>query len=51
MTQTDSFEAYLALSEAVPGWTRGAEARELMRLSYALPDGAELVEIGSFLVA
>lgn len=44
----DQFEACLRLSESIPGWTRGDEARELLRLSAALPDGAILVEIGSF---
>jgi predicted O-methyltransferase YrrM len=43
------FDFFLSLSEQIPGWTRGDEARELMRLSYSLPDSAELVEIGSFL--
>jgi hypothetical protein len=44
-----SLERYLRLSETVPGWTRGAEAQELARISYSLPEGAVLVEIGSFL--
>ena len=45
---TEQLEAYLRLSESIPGWTRGDEARELLRVSAALPDGAILVEIGSF---
>ncbi len=47
--QEGTFDFYTSLSEAVPGWTRGDEARELMRFTHALPDGAEVVEIGSFL--
>jgi Methyltransferase domain len=43
-----AFAFYLRLSAAIPGWTRGAEAEELMRLSHALPAGAQLVEIGAF---
>ena len=43
------FEDYLKWSEEVPGWTRGAEARELAVLSFSLPADAVLVEIGSFL--
>src|SRR5205085_3677478 len=42
-------EHYLRLSETVPGWTRGCEARELWRVCYSLPLGATIVEIGSFL--
>jgi predicted O-methyltransferase YrrM len=41
-------ESYLQLAEAIPGWTRGEEARELLRLSASLPAGAVLVEVGSF---
>jgi len=33
----------------VPGWTRHGEATTLAHESYALPDGAVVVEIGSFL--
>jgi predicted O-methyltransferase YrrM len=39
---------YIFLSEGIPGWTRGEEARELARLSFLLPAGAHIVEIGSF---
>jgi len=39
---------YLRVSESVPGWTRGEEARALARASHALPDGAVIVEIGAF---
>ena len=45
---TEQLEACLRLSESIPGWTRGDEARELLRLSAGLPDGAILVEVGSF---
>lgn len=41
-------ESYLRLSETVPGWTRGDEARELMRISFSLPADAIIVEIGAF---
>src|SRR5882672_5910407 len=44
----EALEAYFDLSQTIPGWTRGDEARELMRLSASLPAGATLVEIGSF---
>jgi hypothetical protein len=40
---------YLWLSRRIPGWTRGAEARALAETSHSLPDGATIVEIGSFL--
>jgi predicted O-methyltransferase YrrM len=40
---------YLQLSERIASWTRGAEALALMRAAYALPDGAIIVELGSFL--
>jgi predicted O-methyltransferase YrrM len=40
---------YVWLSRRIPGWTRGQEALVLARLSHALPDGAAIVEIGSFL--
>jgi MMP 1-O-methyltransferase len=39
---------YLRLSESVPGWTRGEEARALAQASHALPDSAVIVEIGAF---
>lgn len=40
---------YVWLSRRIPGWTRGDEAVALARASYASPDGAVIVEIGSFL--
>jgi predicted O-methyltransferase YrrM len=43
------FPIYLQLSERVEGWTRGAEAEALIRAAYDLPDGAIVVELGSFL--
>jgi MMP 1-O-methyltransferase len=36
-------------SRRIPGWTRGAEAAALARASYSCPEGATVVEIGSFL--
>ena len=48
MTTKCRVERYLHLSETVPGWTRGEEARELLRLSHSLSADAIIVEIGSF---
>jgi hypothetical protein len=48
LTTKCRLEPYLRLSETVPGWTRGEEARELLRIGYSLSAGAVLVEIGSF---
>jgi predicted O-methyltransferase YrrM len=45
----EELERYLRLSEAIPGWTRGEEARELLWISRSLSAGAVIVEIGSFL--
>jgi MMP 1-O-methyltransferase len=47
----EELELYLRLSEAIPGWTRGEEARELLWISRSLSAGAVIVEIGSFLGA
>jgi hypothetical protein len=44
----DSRDDYIRLSEGIPGWTRGEEARELARISFSLPAEARIVEIGSF---
>jgi predicted O-methyltransferase YrrM len=44
----EALEFYLRLSETIPGWTRGDEARELLRVSHSLSAGATIVEIGSF---
>jgi predicted O-methyltransferase YrrM len=50
MTDDSSqLDNYIRLSEGIPGWTRGEEARELARVSFSLPAGAHIVEIGSFL--
>jgi predicted O-methyltransferase YrrM len=40
---------YIWRSRRVTGWTRGQEAVELARASHSLPDGAVIVEVGSFL--
>jgi predicted O-methyltransferase YrrM len=40
---------YLHLSSRIAGWTRGEEARTLALVSHGLPEGAIVVEIGSFL--
>ena len=39
----------LRQSQAIPGWTRDAEAVALAKLAYRLPRNAVIVEIGSFL--
>ena len=39
---------YILLSEGIPGWTRGEEAREFARISFSLPPETCIVEIGSF---
>jgi predicted O-methyltransferase YrrM len=44
----EELEVCLRLSETIPGWTRGEEARELLRVSHSLAAGAVIVEIGSF---
>src|ERR1700674_1080498 len=44
----EELELYQRLSETIPGWTRGEEARELLRISHSLPADAVIVEIGSF---
>src|SRR5579862_7688008 len=48
MTDTDTLEWYCQLSERVPGWIRGAEARELAATASALRPGAIIVQIGTF---
>jgi predicted O-methyltransferase YrrM len=40
---------YIARARRIPGWVRGPEAVALATYSSALPDGAVIVEIGSFL--
>src|SRR5437016_5683224 len=45
---TETLELYLRLSETIPGWTRGEEAQELLRVSHSLPSDCVIVEIGSF---
>src|ERR1700730_8923183 len=44
----EDLEVFLRRSETIPGWTRGEEARELLRISHSLSAGAVIVEIGSF---
>ncbi|HXW05788.1 MAG TPA: class I SAM-dependent methyltransferase [Vicinamibacterales bacterium] len=46
---TEQIAEYLHLSSRITGWLRGEEARTLALTSYGLPDGAIIVEIGSFL--
>src|ERR1700720_2124326 len=45
---TEELDICLRLSEPIPGWTRGEEARELLRISHSLSADAVIVEIGSF---
>jgi predicted O-methyltransferase YrrM len=45
----DRIAEYLDESIYIPGWCRGEEAKALALLSHSLPDGAVIVEIGSFL--
>jgi MMP 1-O-methyltransferase len=40
---------YVWRARRVPGWTRDVEAVALAQASYGLPDGAVVVELGSFL--
>ncbi len=40
---------YVGRSRRIPGWNRDAQAIELAKASYALPDGALVVENGCFL--
>jgi MMP 1-O-methyltransferase len=39
----------LQASGRVPGWTRNAEAAELSRISFSLPNNCVIIEVGSFL--
>lgn len=45
----DQIARYLDDSIYVPGWYRGEEAQALALLSHSLPEGAVVVEVGSFL--
>jgi predicted O-methyltransferase YrrM len=45
----DRIAKYLDESIYVPGWYRGEEAQTLALISHSLPEGAVIVEIGSFL--
>ena len=45
----DRIAAYLDESIYLPGWYRAEEAQTLALTSHALPEGAVIVEIGSFL--
>ena len=40
---------YIAVSESIPGWTRGEEAESLARFVYELGDNPVVVELGCFL--
>jgi len=41
-------EPYLRLSEEIPGWVRGEQAKALALASFALPGVPTIVQIGSF---
>ena len=45
----DRIAEFLDASRKIPGWFRGEEAKALAIASYALPEHAVIVEIGSFL--
>ena len=45
----DRIAEYLDGSTYLPGWYRDEEAKTLALVSHSLPDGATIVEIGSFL--
>ena len=45
----DELAIFLKASSKIPGWTRGAEARELIEVAHQLPGQANIVEVGSFL--
>jgi predicted O-methyltransferase YrrM len=45
----DRIAEYLDESTYLPGWYRDQEAKTLALVSHSLPDGATIVEIGSFL--
>lgn len=44
----EDLDAYLRLSERIPGWIRNDEARALAETAYSLPDNAVIVEVGAF---
>src|SRR5262245_36980210 len=45
----DRISEYLDQSTYLPGWYRGEEAQTLALVSHSLPEGAIIVEVGSFL--
>ena len=51
VTHDPRLDDFIRLSEGIRGWTRGEEARELARISFLLPAGSNIVEIGCFLGA
>jgi MMP 1-O-methyltransferase len=51
VTHGSRLDDFIELSADVRGWTRGEEARELARISFLLPAGSNIVEIGCFLGA
>jgi Methyltransferase domain len=40
---------YIEIAKTIPGWRTGADAAELARVSFELPDDAVIVEVGVFL--
>jgi MMP 1-O-methyltransferase len=51
VTHASPLDDVIQLSAAIRGWTRGEEARELAQISFLLPAGSNIVEIGCFLGA
>jgi hypothetical protein len=44
-----SIEEIVAASASVPGWTKGEDARQVALASFALPDGATIIETGVYM--
>lgn len=46
---SNEFEALVAASASIPGWTAGEEARQIALASQALPENAVIVEVGVYM--
>ena len=51
MIHGSRLDDFIQLFAGIRGWTWGEEARELARISFLLPAGSNIVEIGCFLGA
>ena len=51
VTHGSRLDDFIQLFAGICGWTWGEEARELARISFLLPAGSNIVEIGCFLGA